>query len=240
MAEEESVLAPDALSDTEIVALMGEVEDDTAPRPMSLQEIIHRGDETVPVPMWVSALAESGWIPMYHVATRERSLVSRNTAPTKLREVDPETGNRVWTLSKPAQPPWRGNFRCMLHPENPNRAEYDQMGFPTCGKANMPNELHQRLHMEHRHPMVSKLLSERLSKAEKEAELMERRAEREHQRALLEALVVGRVEPPSAVAAPTPAVTGTCVTCKQGFTAGSTGALANKLRLHQRKHGGDT
>src|SRR3990167_677964 len=216
---DEEVLAPDTLSDAEIVALMGEVEDDTAPRPMSLQEIIHRGDETVPVPMWVSALETAGWIPMYHVATRERSLVSRNTAPTKLREVDPDTGKRVWTLRKPAQPPWRGNFRCMLHPENPNRAEYDQLGFPVCGKANMPNELHQRMHMEHRHPLVSKLLSERLSKAEKEAELMERRAEREHQRALLEALV-GRATTP-VVAAVTPAntVTGTCSTCRQEVSA---------------------
>ena len=240
MAEEESVLAPDALSDTEIVALMGEVEDDTAPRPMSLQEIIHRGDETVPVPMWVSALAESGWIPMYHVATRERSLVSRNAAPMKLKEVDPETGKRAWTLTRPAQPPWRGTLRCVLHPDNPNRAEYDRMGFPTCRKSNLPNELHQRMHMEHRHPMVSKLLAERLSKGEKEAELMERRAEREHQRALLEGMAGRAVTSEVAAAPPANTVTGTCSTCSQEFSAGSTGGLANKLRLHQRKHGGAT
>ena len=102
--------AVEQLSDADILSLLDDkVATNVQPQ---MTEIIHRGDSFYPAPAVLQAMKESGWIFMYNVATRERSLVGRNSIPGKLKERD-EHGKPVWTLSKPEGPPLAG------HPEVP-------------------------------------------------------------------------------------------------------------------------
>lgn len=144
---------------------------------LKLKEIIHRGDDDLPFSVVVSALEEAGYVYVYDTVTRERSICSRNNLGDVLRKKR-EDGTRVYTTRKPKEKPWRGTFKCLLHPDQAERGHYDGLGLPVCMKANMPNAYQVQLHMAHRHPSALKAIEE--EKAEKEKE-----EEREWQRNLM-------------------------------------------------------
>jgi len=125
---------------------------DTAEEPGSSREerIVHRGDNEVPAPMVISTMESAGWVYIYDTRTGERSITNRNMLPTQLQKVRPD-GSRVFTTVKPKVTPKRGTLKCLLHPDSPDRARFDEMGLPVCMKSNLTSPYHVRRHMEKRH-----------------------------------------------------------------------------------------
>ena len=96
-----------------------------------------------------------------------------------------------------------------------------------CDKTNIPNELHQRLHLRNRHKMAAQLLIEKAEREDKEAT-------RAQQQAMIDALLASVEQRAASAAAPAEA---TCESCGQTFTGQSEGVAQNALRLHTRaKH----
>lgn len=172
------------LSDADLLALMDEA--DRAPEPGTAalglgpdgqtirdpRAVIFRGDEEAPAPIMALALKSAGYVLVYDRTTAERSVVSRNNLPQVLRKRN-EQGQRVFTTRKPDFAPKRGTVKCQLHPDE-RTAEMDEMGLPTCSKANLTSQYQQRLHMQHRHKSAYEALEEQ-RKLEREQEERESR-----------------------------------------------------------------
>jgi len=144
--------------------------------------------------MVVSDLESAGYTYIYDTLSREASLCNNNMLANQraLRRPD---GTLVFTLDKPAVPPWRGSIRCFLHQEGPDRALYDSMGFPVCRKATLPNQFQADNHARNKHRdewNAVLAMRESADKAE----------ERAAQRAIVKAMTGGNVEvlPPSPAA----------------------------------------
>ena len=115
-----------------------------------VQEAHSSGDGEYKPPMIITDLSTAGWVLIYDTETREPSLCNRNAVPSQLKELRPN-GLSVFTLLKPKEGPWRGDIKCFLHADQPDRARLDDLGFPTCRKATLPNVYQAGLHAEYKH-----------------------------------------------------------------------------------------
>lgn len=122
--------------------------------------------------MVVSALESAGYQILWNTLTYESTTFNKNMVPWGLRETR-EDGSLVYTDKYPGQDPWRGTIKCFLHPDQPERPHYDDMGFPVCQKATMPTQYEADNHASGRH-----------SKEWKAVEADRERREREEDRAL--------------------------------------------------------
>ena len=137
----------------------------------------------------VSDLLSAGHTILYDTITREPSVVNHNMLFTQL-EAKRDDGSLVFTRIKPSEPPWRGNFKCFLHKDQPDRAHYDRMGFKTCKKATMPNQYQADNHARNRH-------RDEWRAVEAERESRERKEDRDAQQAMIRAVSVqGTLEQP--------------------------------------------
>jgi len=100
--------------------------------------------------MKVSTSTGAGWVWVYDTVTREPSKINRNWLAKQLAKKRPD-GSFYFTTVRPKQGPRRGTIKCMLHPDAPNRDHYDEMGFSTCPKHNLPNKHQQMQHMKNKH-----------------------------------------------------------------------------------------
>lgn len=124
-----------------------------APEPgdfMGEGRIIHGGDEDAPVPILASSVTSAGYVTVYDTQTREPSVVNQDLLGFQLRKLRAD-GTRAFTRIKPKSAPVRGTLKCMLHPDNPQRREYDGIGFKTCPKANLMTPFDVENHMKARH-----------------------------------------------------------------------------------------
>ena len=115
-----------------------------------VREAHSSGDGEYKPPMIISDLSTAGWVLIYDTETREPSLCNRNAVPSQLKELRPN-GLSVFTLLKPKEGPWRGDIKCFLHADQPDRARLNDLGFPTCRKATLPNVYQAGLHAEYKH-----------------------------------------------------------------------------------------
>jgi len=171
-----------ATPDLERDKLLEELTRDAEPAPepgtLHIKDIIHRGDEDLPAPMVAQALESACWVFVYDTKTGERSIINRNMLAAQL-DKRREDGSRIFTTVKPATPPARGTFKCLLHPTSPNRALYDRMGLPVCKKSNLTSEFQVMRHMQTRHRIEWQTI-------ENERTRQEKNQEREFQQQLLE------------------------------------------------------
>lgn len=82
-----------------------------------------------------------------------------------------------------------GNIPCELHMSNPNRALYNQMGYPTCGSAHFVNEQEARLHLQRDHKSVWAREEERRQASERQETLDLQRQQTNAMTALLQQTV---------------------------------------------------
>lgn len=114
-------------------------------------QVLEGGGEDTP-PTIVGSLTSAGYVYIYNTRSGEQSITNRNMLPTQLKKHFTDGAKeRVFTLVEPAVKPRRGTIKCILHPDQPWRAHYDEVGFPTCMKANIMNPHQQTMHMKHRH-----------------------------------------------------------------------------------------
>jgi hypothetical protein len=166
-------------------AKTAEVEGDLTKNPL-----IHRGDEELPAPMVVKEIKSAGYVWIYETRTGEQIPCIYYMVGQKMRERRPD-GSFIWTTKDPGFRPKSGKVICMLHPDHPNRAHYDELGFRVCKKANLINEFQMKQHMLRKHPQEWKAI-------EDERKEQERQEDRALQRAILEGAsrVSMKQEPP--------------------------------------------
>ena len=150
------------------------------PSDLKANPVIHRGDNELESPMTVKELSSAGYVYLYDTETREKSVVLTYMAPSKLR-LKRSNGQPYFTATKPAEEPWRGTLKCMLHPDQAERAHYDDMGLPSCQKSNLRNPRELTRHMQKRHKQSWETI-------QKEKEDKEKAEDRDIQRQILLAL----------------------------------------------------
>ena len=112
-------------------------------------KVVHRGDEEQPAPMTFSQLKSAGYTIIYDIETGEQSITNNNMLAAQLKKM--RNGKRVFTTTKPSSEPKRGTIKCLLHPDDPNREHYNEMGLPQCRKSNLINEFQRTRHMQRKH-----------------------------------------------------------------------------------------
>jgi len=191
------------------------------PEPSGEGDVVSRGDEDTPVPMIISSVTGRGRKQVYDTKTGEMSWVLYNPdTGGMLRAVlrrKREDGTPMFTLRKPSFEPERGVLKCLLHPDNPNRKEYNKMGLPVCKKDNITASYMVERHMKNRHPSAWAIIDKELKDKEKQED-------RDFQRGIVE-LARGKVE--------SPAKGFTCDDCGRTFTTNIA------LQGHKRSHSGN-
>ena len=146
-----------------------------------------RLDETEPLTaMSPVKMQSAGYVYIYDTRTGDRSICNRNMLMAHLRKKRSD-GSLVFTTRKPLVAPVGGVLKCMLHPADPNRYHYDELGLATCRKANLTSPYQVQRHMLKRHKMEHATIKEEIANKEKE----EAREERKQDRKMRETLIKG-------------------------------------------------
>ena len=139
--------------------LIQEAEEAAEPVGLQPDDVVHRPDEDLPVPMVASLLTSAGYVYIYDTRTGDRSITNRNMLVNQLKKTRqradaypgyPE-GSFVFSTVKPKIERIQVTFTCLLHADRPERAHYDTMGLAVCRKANLPTQFQVLQHMQHRH-----------------------------------------------------------------------------------------
>jgi hypothetical protein len=147
------------------------------PSDLTDNPVIHRGDETLEAPMVVNKISSAGYVYVWDTRTYEKAPVLYYMLPAKMRQRRPDGSFRFTTVD-PGKKPWRGNIKCRLHKEDPDRKHFDDLGFRYCNKENLVNPHALSQHMRLKHPQEwAQIEEERKDRIEKE--------DRELQRAVL-------------------------------------------------------
>jgi hypothetical protein len=126
--------------------MLREAEPAEEPGTLKKKDVIPSDD----APMIVSKLKSVKYVHIYDTDSGEDSLCSRNMLKQHL-ELKRADGSPVFTTRKPLVAPARGTLKCLLHADGPNRKHYDELGLPTCRKANLTSPFQVTRHMQKRH-----------------------------------------------------------------------------------------
>lgn len=169
-------LAEDA--DTLIAAMVDMAESGPEPGDMRAKDVIHRGDDEYPLPVVAGDIKSAGYAIIYDTKTGLPSLTNRNMLATQFKKVH-EDGTRAFS-PRPTVKPKIGKTKCLLHADDPNRAHWDDLGFPVCRKANLVNKFQRDRHMARRHKDEwAAILEERKEQKEEEEKRFQRELVRE-------------------------------------------------------------
>lgn len=154
-------------------------------------EVIFKGDGALPAPMVGSKTfpKDEGLVYIYDRKTGTRSVALGYMLRELLKAKNPD-GTLRFTTRNPGFAPKLGTYKCLLHPEGPNRAHYDELGFPTCRKSNLTSPHMVKKHMKSRHKMEWEAIEE-------ERKDREKKEDREFQRS-----IISRTAPPAEEKAP--------------------------------------
>lgn len=125
-------------------------------------------DKDLPAPK-ITSLKSAGYIYIYDTKTNERSICNNNMLSQHLRKKRAD-GSYVFTTQKPKVEPKRGTLKCILHPDNPKREHYDELGLATCLKDNLASPFQVTRHMQKRHKMEWQTIEAERVEAEKQDE----------------------------------------------------------------------
>ncbi len=156
-------------------------------RVATMREILSQMEDDLAVPNVGELKRGHGYAFIWDTRTYERSVISKNLlagALTWRREdrsffyttSQPKDGNGILLF------PWRGDKKCLLHPEHPNVQHYKHLGLPECRKSNIPSEYMVMMHIQHKHSDAWNII-----KSEKEE--VERTEDRAERKAMIEEMV---------------------------------------------------
>lgn len=202
-------------------------------------DIIHHATEAVPFSAGVAEIKGPGWVTLYETRTGEPRVINKRNLASALKKVHkdpayPEMIGKKLFSERQLKPYVLGTYKCFLHPDQPERAEYDRMGLASCASAHLASQAQADRHGLKKHKDEWSVTEQtRLSK--------ERREEREFQRAQAVAMTsaLQALAARQGGAAPQTAgqVSGQCPDCEFISHAKSRKNLAANLRSHRsRKH----
>ena len=123
------------------------------PEQESPDKVVHPGDDLVP-PIIRTPTTSAGYVNLRRNSDGKLVPVNRNQLLQRLKQ-KLEDGRPAWL---PPSQPWKGHViksqgKCLLHPDDPDRGEWDELGLPVCMKSNMPKQSIRR-HMALKHKMA--------------------------------------------------------------------------------------
>ena len=123
----------------------------SAPEPgEDLGEIIQKGIEGEDKPaIGPMKITSAGYTKVYDTKTGIDSTINNNNLRSVLKKKRVD-GTRVFELEQTVTPK-EGQFKCLLHAGDPNRAHYNDIGLAVCPKGNLASPHQVRRHMEKRH-----------------------------------------------------------------------------------------
>ena len=168
---------------TAIEEMLRDAEAAEEPGDMATGQVISRSDDMT---MTTSQLQSAGWVYVYDTVTADRSVVNRNMLPQQLQKQRPD-GSYFFSTRKPdGIEPMRGELKCFLHDDEPNRKQNNSMGLIHCAKSNLLTELDRERHMRYRHPRAHATVENERVRSEREADRQERLALTESIKAMAE------------------------------------------------------
>ena len=203
-----------------IMEMMQVAEDAPEPGTFDRRAAIHAPDASVPLSVQIAALESAGYVYVYDVRTGSRSIVNRNMLSSQLDKRD-EDNTRIFSTVKPDIEPVQGDYKCLLHADQPERNHYDSMGLARCKKENLVSEYQVNRHMSVRHRTEWETIMQEQARAEKDEE-------RAFQRALMDAIAQG-------VAVPSIAESVVCDECSRIFK--NSRALRTHIQMGHKENG---
>jgi predicted RNA-binding Zn-ribbon protein involved in translation (DUF1610 family) len=176
--KEEAAKIPD--NDALVEEMLREAKGIELPSELTKNPVLHRGDSDLPAPVTVHEIRSALYFYIWDTQTGEKVPCLGYMLAQKLRQRLPN-GKFRFTTKDPGIRPKRGTIKCLLHPDDPNRKEYDNLGFGTCRKSNLTNPYQLEQHMRRRHPQEWKTIESARKKARDDED-------RDLQRAVLEQL----------------------------------------------------
>lgn len=136
------------------------------------------------------------YVYLWNRDTRERSVFAMHTARAKMNERFPYdhprmAGDFAWQSDQPSEPAWKGIAICPLHPDRPERAEYDKLGYPVCDRVALPNEGDAQRHLQRKHKDTYELIEKAKEEAFQHETRDSNRSMNERLLALLEDRTIG-------------------------------------------------
>ncbi len=122
---------------------------DAAPEPGALKQGQLAPEGTKEIPLGINKLESAGYVFIYDTITGEQSKINKNMAHSKLSQKRLD-GSYIFSLHQKVIPV-RGTYKCLLHPDQPDRAYFDNIGLPTCKKDNLTSLFQVERHMQKRH-----------------------------------------------------------------------------------------
>ena len=162
---------------------------------LNLDEVIQKGDNETPQVGGMS-VTSAGYTIVYDTVTGIGSKINNNNliqVLKKKRTEEPNIGSPVFGLKQTVKP-MVGDYKCLLHKDDPNRKHYDEIGLAVCPKDNLASSYQVMRHMQKRHKTEwGAIDQERIDK--------EKQEDREFQRSLMTG-AFAKTEKPVAEKAP--------------------------------------
>ena len=151
--------------------MLRDAEDAIEPGDLAAGQVISRSQDMT---MTALDLHSAGWVYVYDTLTADRSVVNRNMLPQQLEKRRPDGSYAFSTRRPEGVEPIRGQLKCLLHDDDPNRERYNSMGLVHCVKSNLLTELDRERHMKYRLPRAFATLEDERRREDREAERLER------------------------------------------------------------------
>ena len=176
-------MANDTLEEQSVEELMHAAEEAVVESDATEGDLVHKPSGDVPFGMRVDEVLSAGHVWVYDIRNGDRSRINKNNLQVQLGKRDPDTGKRVFTTDKnyPGMPtPTVGQYKCILHKDDPNRAEYNKLGFIVCKKSNIPSPSEVENHARNRHQQEWRQImeAEQRERDERRAKIEELQLER--------------------------------------------------------------
>ena len=210
----------------ELAVNPGEENITEAPEPGAVSEI----NGTFPG----SRIESAGYVYIWDTQTAKSSVCNRNMLASTLGKLRKD-GTRFFTTVKPDFEPRGGSHKCLLHEDDENRAEYDELGLAVCTKDNLDSPYQVTVHMKARHPQEAATIEDINATAQREED-------REFQRVLIQAAARGAALPTrdAPVKKDREPVVVQCEECATEFDGYNKMVATNRLKAHTKKEHGDT
>lgn len=200
------MVQPETLVDSEkdrdqiILEMLSRVQ--TAEEPGTLKEKEIIAEDGAPTGGAVTKIESAGYVFIYCTRTGLQSRINRNGLSQKLRDKHTNPDFPEW-IGKPAfhtdpdkvPTPFRGNFKCLLHKDHPDRALMDAhglAGLQPCTAAHLESPFEVTMHMGTKHKRAGAAIQHM-------KDVMDKEKSDNRQDKLIEAMIAtaqGRVEVP--------------------------------------------
>ena len=175
------------VTEVQIQEILRDAEQASEPGSVATDTLLHKTIEGVEAEMKLQEVTSAGYLYVWDTETGEKLPILSYMLPAKMRQLRPD-GKPRFTGHDPKIKIWRGQIKCRLHQDDPERKHFDDLGLRVCRKSNITNPHALIQHMRLKHPQEWKQIDE-------EKKGKERLEDRQLQQAILLSLTRDKVEP---------------------------------------------